>query len=73
MFEYDPAGSLINALSDLEQVGRAPIWEVGKGNILKQTDRASFENDKRGPLCANVDETLSPRRISVEGGAREKV
>ena len=23
-------------------------------------------------LCANVDETLTPRRISVEGGVREK-
>jgi len=24
------------------------------------------------PLCANVDETLAARRISVEGGVREE-
>jgi type III restriction enzyme len=29
-------------------------------------------NVSEGALCANVDETLSPREISVEGGAREK-
>ncbi len=58
VFVYDMAGSLVRALDGLG----APVdaaskgdWKVAPGNVLVQTGRAKYANDKRGRRTSNRD------------------
>jgi RHS repeat-associated protein len=66
VFEYDPCGSLVRTLDGLSaaQGGGGPAWRLGPGNVLKQADGTTYENDVRGRRV---------RRIvrAGAGGARE--
>jgi RHS repeat-associated protein len=55
VFEYDPTGSLVNALSDLGAAGRTLPWAMAPGNVLKATGKAGYVNDGRGRRIRRVD------------------
>lgn len=52
VFAYDAAGSIQKMLQELavtpDHVVEAEPWEIGRGNLLLSTARASYSYDKRG-------------------------
>ena len=52
VFAYDASGSIQKMLEGLEttpqQAAEAEAWEIGKGNLLLKTDRATYSYDRRG-------------------------
>jgi YD repeat-containing protein len=48
VFDYDPCGSLVRALGDLDHDRPHPTWTLAPGNQLKETDDATYRTDVRG-------------------------
>ena len=44
-FELDGTGSVLNILGALEQLGKAPSWQVDPGNVLQTRNRTRYEVD----------------------------
>jgi RHS repeat-associated protein len=55
VFEYDPAGSLINALRGLEGQACGPTWSLASGNRLRATGHARYVNDARGRRIKRIE------------------
>lgn len=70
VFAYDAAGSIQQMLEGLDatpkQAAEAEPWEVGKGNLLLRTDRASYGYDKRGRRIWKREGGEGPRAKRTE-------
>ncbi|WP_437814863.1 DUF6531 domain-containing protein [Sorangium sp. So ce1078] len=65
VFDYDPTGSLVSALSGLHAAGRASPWAMAPGNVMLATGEARYVNDGRGRRIQ--------RRERGAGGDAERV
>ena len=72
VFEYDPAGSLSNILTDLGKVGKKVAWSLATGNQLKATDHAKYVNDGCGRRIQRIERTdgKDPREQPPRGDER---
>ena len=55
VFEYDPTGSLVSALSSLSATQANAPWRLDAGNLLSATHDARYENDVRGRRVRRIE------------------
>lgn len=57
VFEYSVTGSLMNMLTDLEQVGHVAPWKILEGNELveRPRERTRYENDNNGRRTKKIE------------------
>ena len=67
VFEYDPTGSLVNALSELGAIGKTLPWATAPGNLLLATDKARYVNDARGRRIQKLEGRGESRQVTTYG------
>jgi RHS repeat-associated protein len=70
VFAYDAAGSIQRMLEGLEaspeHAAEKEPWEIGKGNLLLRTERASYAYDRRGRRVLKLEGEVGPAAKRTE-------